>query len=67
MVQLKDCLEPLNLNSLRTILQSGNVIFNSHLKATQLKVSIENALRLEFTYDAKVHVFTIKQLKKNYR
>jgi uncharacterized protein (DUF1697 family) len=64
MVQLKDCLEPLNLNSLRTILQSGNVIFNSHLKATQLKVSIENALRLEFTYDAKVHVFTTKQLKK---
>jgi len=57
MADLKDCLEGLRLRDVRTLLQSGNVVFEANGDTKSLKVKIENGLTETFGYPAKVQVF----------
>ncbi|MHA3704424.1 DUF1697 domain-containing protein [Jatrophihabitans sp. YIM 134969] len=49
---LKQCLEALGLEDVRTVLASGNAVFSSPRRRTTLKPAIEKALRDTFGYDA---------------
>jgi uncharacterized protein (DUF1697 family) len=64
MADLKSCLEKAGLAGVTTLLQSGNVVFESDLSAPELKKLIETALTKTFSYPAKVQVFSMSRLKK---
>jgi uncharacterized protein (DUF1697 family) len=65
MTELKACLEKAGLKNVQTILQSGNVIFESDKTHTpDLKQQIEETLTQTFSYPAKVQVISIENLKK---
>ncbi len=63
MVDLKECLEEIGLREVRTILQSGNVTFESDQKQVELKQNIEAVLTKTFNYPARAQVFTIEQIQ----
>ena len=63
MADLKICLEKAGLADVRTLLQSGNVVFGSQLSGDRLKVLIEDALTKTFGYEAKVQVMPIGRLE----
>ncbi|HET9850035.1 MAG TPA: DUF1697 domain-containing protein [Candidatus Saccharimonadales bacterium] len=56
MAELKDCLAQIGLSDVRTVLQSGNVVFKSDLPASRLKADIEAKLADAFNYPAKAWV-----------
>jgi uncharacterized protein (DUF1697 family) len=62
MADLKTCLEKAGLRGVTTLLQSGNVVFESSLNTTGLKELIESTLTETFGYPAKVQVLTIERL-----
>jgi uncharacterized protein (DUF1697 family) len=62
--ELKTCFEKLGLENVSTVIQSGNVVFESNLKEAELKKKIEEALTKTFNYPAKAQVITIPILKK---
>lgn len=65
MVDLKTCLEKVGLREVKTLLQSGNVIFESDKTDTaELKKQIEQALTKTFGYPAKVQVVSDDNLKE---
>jgi uncharacterized protein (DUF1697 family) len=64
MAELKICLERAGLREVITLLQSGNVIFESNVSQVDLKPLIEGTLTETFGYPAKVQVFTIDNLRK---
>jgi uncharacterized protein (DUF1697 family) len=65
MADLRACLERAGLNSVTTYIQSGNVLFQSHLKnAARLAGSIEQTLSKEFAYTAVVVVVSQEQLER---
>jgi uncharacterized protein (DUF1697 family) len=64
MADLKVCLEKCGLKNVKTILQSGNVVFDSDKNEAQLKSLIEQTLTRAFSYPAKVQVFSIDNLNK---
>lgn len=64
MADLRTCLGEAGLNNVVTLLQSGNVIFESDASAPALKKSIEAALTKAFKYPARVQVVPIERLQK---
>jgi uncharacterized protein (DUF1697 family) len=64
MADLKVCLERCGLNNVKTVLQSGNVVFESDKTEAQLKSLIEQTLTKTFSYPAKVQVLSIERLNK---
>lgn len=70
MADLKTCLEKAGFKEVRTLLQSGNVIFDPSTSSGQgvseveLKQQIEEVLTKTFNYPAKVQVIKLSRLKK---
>jgi uncharacterized protein (DUF1697 family) len=64
MAELKVCFEKLGFKNVSTLLNSGNVIFESDLKEPELKKKIEEALTKTFNYPAKVWVVSIEYVQK---
>jgi uncharacterized protein (DUF1697 family) len=64
MADLKTCFEKTGLREVKTLLQSGNVTFESNLSVAELKPKLETALSKTFDYPAKVQVLTIKALRE---
>jgi uncharacterized protein (DUF1697 family) len=65
MADLKSCLESAGFKDVKTVLQSGNVIFDSDKTDTgTLKRQMEQALSETFNYPAKVQVITMEKLEK---
>lgn len=62
MADLKVCLEKAGLRSVTTLLQSGNVVFESKLTAPELKQLIETTLTETFGYPAKAQVLLLETL-----
>jgi uncharacterized protein (DUF1697 family) len=63
MADLKACLEAAGLQNVRTLLQSGNVLFESDSEAAALKELLQTTLSREFGYPAKVQVMNIDRLR----
>lgn len=64
MAELKACLEKAGLNGVKTVLQTGNVVFESGANASKLKGLIESALTSNFNYPAKAQVISMDDLQK---
>ena len=62
MAELRSVLEAAGLETVETILQSGNVNLDSPDGAARLKDRLETTLRERFGYDAKVQVLERDQL-----
>lgn len=63
MADLRSCLERAGLQDVRTLLQSGNVLFESNLDAAALKKLIETSLSETFGYPAKAQVLSLDDLQ----
>ncbi|WP_241386969.1 DUF1697 domain-containing protein [Rhodococcus sp. CH91] len=61
MADLKDVFDGLGFGGVRTVLASGNVLFDSGEDATALKPMIESALTARFGYEA--YVFVLDQFR----
>lgn len=64
MTDLKACFEKMGLKNVTTLLQSGNVIFESESDKTALKNKIEEGLTKTFNYPAKVWVESVNDIQK---
>ena len=64
MADLAACCEKVGLNQVKTVLQTGNVVFESDASATKLKKLLEDTLSTTFDYPAKVQVLSIPELQK---
>jgi uncharacterized protein (DUF1697 family) len=65
MADLKSCLEKAGFGEVKTLLQSGNVIFESSSKTEAvLKDKIEQTLTKTFGYPAKVQVIKVDELAR---
>ena len=69
MADLKACFEDMGFKNVFTILQTGNVVFESntarlHPAVGELKEKIEAGLSKAFDYSAKAQVVSIENLKK---
>jgi len=64
MADLREALGELGLTNVVTVLQSGNVTFESPLTGAKLQDAIEDGLRKRFGYDAHVQVIERQQLQK---
>jgi len=65
MADLKVCFEKMGFKQAKTILQTGNVIFESDKTDTaKLKGQIEETLTSTFNYPAKVQVIPLEDLRK---
>jgi len=64
MADLRVCLDRIGLKDVTTLLQSGNVVFESDSSPAALKELIEAALTETFKYPAKVQVVSIERLRK---
>ncbi|HUC95746.1 MAG TPA: DUF1697 domain-containing protein [Candidatus Saccharimonadia bacterium] len=64
MIDLVNCYQRLGLLDVKSILQSGNVIFScEEASASVLKSKIEKAVSKRFGYSAKVFVLDLEKLK----
>ncbi|MGH7142387.1 MAG: DUF1697 domain-containing protein [Candidatus Saccharimonadales bacterium] len=64
MADLKACFESIGLKSVKTIQQTGNVLFESSVDARKLKRTIEAALTRSFNYQVRVQVINIDSLRE---
>lgn len=64
MADLRACLDKAGLQNVTTLLQSGNVVFESDLPPDDLKKLIETTLTETFDYPAKVQVMSLERLQK---
>jgi uncharacterized protein (DUF1697 family) len=64
MAELTTCFESLGFQSVVTILQTGNVMFETNIKLPEIKMIIENALVSQFHYSIKVQVYSLDKLKE---
>lgn len=64
MSELKATFQSLGLEDVSTILQTGNVVFNSEKAPLVLKREIEDSLAKEFGYPAKAQLRSIESLQK---
>lgn len=64
MAELRTALDEAGFENVETVLQSGNVTFDSADGAARLKSKLETALRERFGYHAKVQVIEHTQLGK---
>jgi uncharacterized protein (DUF1697 family) len=62
MADLRSCCEKAGLKNVATVLQSGNVIFESDRK--NLKSELEKALQARFNYAARAQVVPVDRLAK---
>lgn len=62
MAELAELVAGLGYEDVRTVLASGNVLFESEEDAVTAKARLEAALRERFGYDAWVHVLTQQSL-----
>jgi uncharacterized protein (DUF1697 family) len=63
MTDLSETVRGLGWNDVRTVLASGNVLFETDTDAAGAKSQLEAALRDRFGYDAWVHVMAIDDLR----
>jgi uncharacterized protein (DUF1697 family) len=64
MADLRSCLEKAGLNDVATLLQSGNVVFESSHEESELKKLIEASLSKTFSYPAKAQVLSMNRLSE---
>jgi uncharacterized protein (DUF1697 family) len=64
MAELKVCLEKLGFKDVTTLLQSGNVIFESASNQIEAKKQIEQSLTKTFNYPAKVWVLPLAEIEQ---
>lgn len=64
MADLKICFEKMDFTNIITVLQTGNVIFESSLSLEKTTQTIEEGLTKTFSYPAKVLVRESKSLEK---
>lgn len=64
MADLTVCCEELGLKEVRTVLQTGNVVFESSMSEPKLKSLFQDALGKRFDYAAKVQVMALSDLQK---
>jgi len=62
MVDVAELFSSLGLENVKTVLASGNVLFDSPLLAAELKPQIEAGLRERFGYEAWVHVLDVETI-----
>ena len=62
MADLKLFCEDIGLKNVKTVLQTGNVLFESPLTAAELKRQLEPSLTEAFKYSAKVQVYDLVQV-----
>ncbi|MCX7523015.1 DUF1697 domain-containing protein [Microbacterium sp. STN6] len=62
MADLADVFRGLGYAGVKTVLASGNVVFEADAAASALKPVIETALRDRFGYEAWVHVLSVEEL-----
>jgi len=63
MAELRELLEGLGYDGVKTVLASGNVLVTSDASASVVKSEVEAALRERFGYDAWVQVLTTDALR----
>ena len=64
MAELAEVVRGLGYENVKTVLASGNVLFESQDAAAAVKDALETALRSAFGYEAWVHVLTVAQVQK---
>ena len=64
MAELSDVVRGLGYTDVKTVLASGNVLFETPDAAPAAKDKLETALRSAFGYEAWVHVLTVEQIQK---
>jgi uncharacterized protein (DUF1697 family) len=64
MADLTACFDEMDFDNVTTVLQSGNVIFDSAKSLATLKRTIEIGLNKKFDYPAHVQVFALKRLEQ---
>jgi uncharacterized protein (DUF1697 family) len=64
MADLQACFRGLGLREVRTVLQTGNVAFESSDNAESLKRKIEAGLAAAFHYPAKAQVYKVDDLRR---
>jgi uncharacterized protein (DUF1697 family) len=64
MAELKACFEKAGYKDVKTLLQTGNAIFESDKKEPALKAEIEQLLTKTFNYPAIVQVVKLSRLRK---
>lgn len=64
MSDLADVVRGLGYDDVKTVLASGNVLFETGAAASSVKPALEKALRERFGYEAWVHVLTVAQIEK---
>jgi uncharacterized protein (DUF1697 family) len=64
MIDLKDCFESMGLDNVKTVLQTGNVVFESNKNVQDLKRLIEKEMSIRFSFDAKAQVYSFEDLSK---
>jgi len=62
MNELRQCLQSLPVQDIKTYLQSGNVTLSSNLASGELKEGVEKALTERFKYSAHVLIFLKEKL-----
>ncbi len=65
MDELKASFERMGYDHVTTVVQTGNVIFESADKSAKLKRTIESGLSARFNYSAHVQIYSVVQLKTN--
>lgn len=63
MSDLKDCFEGLGYTDVKTLLQTGNVVFESSENEQNMRARIETALTDRFHYQAKVLVYRLQHVQ----
>lgn len=64
MDKLINSLNNLKITNVKTFLQSGNISIQSNINKTDLKALIQDKLRTDFNYPAKVQVLILKEFKQ---
>ena len=64
MADLAEVVRGLGYTDVKTVLASGNVLFETQDAAAAAKDKLEKALRERFAYEAWVHVLTVAQIEK---
>jgi uncharacterized protein (DUF1697 family) len=64
MADLREALDALGLENVETVLQSGNVRFDSSISGEKLQATLENGLGERFGYEAHVQVIERERLER---
>lgn len=64
MADLAETVRGLGYDGVRTVLASGNVLFETPDAADRIKGDLESALRERFGYEAWVHILTVEQIQR---